>query len=158
MKRASITEELAYGSALERLTGGEKPEVRPRKKHSTGTAENWTLIAAGALSLPSARNTVGPTVEFPNDTYYQSFRLIFPTVKNPVSANSMQLAELQLDANDIGSPQPAALPIPDVTNNGDSIIAIDLDGDSSSPPAEGPANTIDNTLGRYLTGTRYAAP
>ena len=118
--------------------------------HGTGTAENWTLIAAGALSLPAARNTVGPTVEFPNDTHYQSFRLIFPTLKNPGSTNSMQLAELQLDANDIGSPQPAALPIPDVTNNGDSIIAIDFDGDSSSPGAEGPANAIDNTLDKCL--------
>ena len=118
--------------------------------HSTGTAENWTFIAAGALSLPAARNTVGATVEFPNNTHYESFRLIFPTVNNPGSADSMQLADLQLDANAIGSVQPAALSIPDVTNNGDSIIAIDLDGGSASPGAEGPANAIDNTLAKYL--------
>jgi hypothetical protein len=28
MKRARVTEELAYGSALDRLTGGDRPEVR----------------------------------------------------------------------------------------------------------------------------------
>ena len=30
MKRASITEELAYGTALDRLTGAEKPEPAPK--------------------------------------------------------------------------------------------------------------------------------
>ena len=29
MKRAKITEELAYGTALERLTGGDRPAVTP---------------------------------------------------------------------------------------------------------------------------------
>ena len=43
MKRASITEELAYGSALERLTGGEKPEVRPRKKHREARPSKTTI-------------------------------------------------------------------------------------------------------------------
>ena len=32
MKRASITEELAYGSALDRLTGAAKPPLVPEKK------------------------------------------------------------------------------------------------------------------------------
>ncbi|MFC1987745.1 hypothetical protein ACFLVH_04300 [Chloroflexota bacterium] len=32
MKRVSITEELAYGSALERLTGGSKPPPVPKKE------------------------------------------------------------------------------------------------------------------------------
>ena len=35
MKRAKITEELAYGSALDRLTGGERPAVSPEMKQST---------------------------------------------------------------------------------------------------------------------------
>jgi hypothetical protein len=34
MKRAKITEELAYGSALDRLTGGERPAASPEKKPS----------------------------------------------------------------------------------------------------------------------------
>jgi hypothetical protein len=32
MKRAKITEELAYGSALDRLTGGDRPAVSPEPK------------------------------------------------------------------------------------------------------------------------------
>ena len=32
MKRAKITEELAYGSALDRLTGGDRPVVTPEPK------------------------------------------------------------------------------------------------------------------------------
>jgi len=32
MKRASITEELAYGNALDRLTGGNRKEVAPRRR------------------------------------------------------------------------------------------------------------------------------
>jgi hypothetical protein len=32
MKRAKITEELAYGSALDRLTGGDRPSAPPEPK------------------------------------------------------------------------------------------------------------------------------
>jgi hypothetical protein len=34
MKRAKITEELAYGSALDRLTGGDKPNTAPEIKQT----------------------------------------------------------------------------------------------------------------------------
>ena len=38
MKRASITEELAYGNALDRLTGEErKPAARPKRQAATPT-------------------------------------------------------------------------------------------------------------------------
>ncbi len=35
MKRASVTEELAYGAALDRLTGADKPATAPRKRAPT---------------------------------------------------------------------------------------------------------------------------
>jgi len=35
MKRVQITEELAYGSALDRLTGAEQPAPTPKKKEGT---------------------------------------------------------------------------------------------------------------------------
>jgi hypothetical protein len=38
MKRAKITEELAYGSALDRLTGGERPPVSPEPKSEVPAA------------------------------------------------------------------------------------------------------------------------
>ena len=38
MKRAKITEELAYGSALDRLTGGDRPAVSPEPKPAVPAA------------------------------------------------------------------------------------------------------------------------
>ena len=35
MKRVSITEELAYGTALDRLTGNDKPEPTPKRREPT---------------------------------------------------------------------------------------------------------------------------
>ncbi|GAI16327.1 unnamed protein product, partial [marine sediment metagenome] len=39
MKRASVTEELAYGSALNRLTGSDKPALAPNKEEPTQQAK-----------------------------------------------------------------------------------------------------------------------
>ena len=68
---------------------------------------DFTLIASGDLALPSSRSTGGAsalndanlqTVEFNENTIvYSSYMIIFPTVKNPSAANSMQIAEIQLD-------------------------------------------------------------
>lgn len=63
---------------------------------STGTAENWTLIASGALNLPDARMTAGEIVTFANNTAYTSYKIVFPTVKDAEVANSLQFAGLQL--------------------------------------------------------------
>lgn len=43
MKRASVTEELAYGTALERLTGTDKPVTAPPKRRPTGPANLATI-------------------------------------------------------------------------------------------------------------------
>src|SRR4030042_1543569 len=40
MKRAKITEELAYGSAVDRLTGGDRPTASPEVKNPTPVAES----------------------------------------------------------------------------------------------------------------------
>jgi len=87
-------------------------------EHSDGTGENWTLIASGAVALPTTRNTLGPMVNFTNSTAYASYKMLFPTVKNAGAANSMQIAEinfflgagtavtpsLRLEAGDTGNP------------------------------------------------------
>ena len=39
MKRAKITEELAYGSALDRLTGGDRPVSSPEPKPAAPTSK-----------------------------------------------------------------------------------------------------------------------
>jgi len=67
--------------------------------HSTGTAENWTLIASGPISLPSGRNDVDrgtegyhASVVFCNTTPYSSYKMLFPTVKT--AGDYMQIAEI----------------------------------------------------------------
>ena len=39
MKRAKVTEELAYGTALDRLTGANKPAPPPEERKSTATRQ-----------------------------------------------------------------------------------------------------------------------
>jgi hypothetical protein len=51
-----------------------------------------------------------------------------------------------------------AVPIPDVTNAGDFIIPIDLDGVSSSPGAEQAPNTIDNNNGTKSSTSAKPTP
>lgn len=63
-----------------------------------GDQETWTLISAGALSLPGARETSSGEIAFANSTAYERYKVIFPTVKDSASANSMQIAEFRLHA------------------------------------------------------------
>ena len=62
--------------------------------NSTGEAENWTLIDEGAVTLPTARETVGPVVTVTNSGSYTSYKIMFPALKNPASADSMQIADV----------------------------------------------------------------
>jgi len=63
------------------------------------------LIASDAIGLPSSRNGGGATpldslnsasVAFANTAVYDSYVVVFPGVKDEASANSMQIAEVQL--------------------------------------------------------------
>jgi len=71
----------------------------------------WTAIASGNLDLPSGRNPAGSsvaipptgnlgafhqTIEFFNADPYAHYQLVFPTLKDAVAANSMQIAEIEL--------------------------------------------------------------
>jgi beta-glucosidase len=62
--------------------------------NSAGEAENWTLVDEGAVTLPTARETVGPVVTVTNSGSYTSYKMVFPTLKNPASADSMQIADV----------------------------------------------------------------
>lgn len=57
---------------------------------------DFTQISAGALALPVERLTAGGNVSFTNTTAYDTYLLVFPTVKDAVAANSMQIAEASL--------------------------------------------------------------
>jgi hypothetical protein len=92
-----------------------------------GAAGPWTLISSGALDLPLDRNVTnmppdftGTTpidpasdflqeVLFANTTPYTSYRLIFPTVRDSVAANSMQIADVELLGVVVPEPSTIAL-------------------------------------------------
>ena len=68
--------------------------------------ESFTEIAAGNLNLPGQRNAGGDaeltsansqTIEFSNTDAFDNYVVVFPTVKDGATANSMQIAEIQLN-------------------------------------------------------------
>lgn len=96
-------------------TANDSPERDPSSYEVYGTNQvigggpfplsGFSLISSGPLALPDTRNAGGAAVldslnsqilNFTNTASYTSYLVLFPTVKN-VSANSMQIAEIQLD-------------------------------------------------------------
>jgi hypothetical protein len=64
---------------------------------------SYNLISQGAVA-PFAFRHATQDILFPNDSFYSSYRLTFPTVVNEVAANSMQIAEIQLYGTVIPEP------------------------------------------------------
>jgi hypothetical protein len=75
----------------------------------------FSLISSGALALPDTRDTVTDTTGFNQivpinaANAFASYMLVFPTVKNPGGANSMQLSEVTFDATIVPEPSVALL-------------------------------------------------
>ena len=104
--------------------------------NSFGTSENWTRIASGDVTLPDTRMTAGEVLSFTNDTSYTSYRLLFPTLKNTINADSMQIADVGMFESTDGSGS-------SVVNFPDLGLAVDLGSQSSYPPAEPPSALLD---------------
>lgn len=130
---------------------------------------NWQLIAQGNVALPAARLTAGPVLSFANTTSYSNYRILFPTVNNAATANSMQVANIDLYSSNDGAGTPIQtpvdtvaafqLPAPDSRYNANEAPKYALDGtgvnlsypsQSNSPGNEGPPNTVDGTDAKYL--------
>jgi hypothetical protein len=80
------------------------------QSHSNGNGgENWTLISQGPLTLPDARFDGSTVVAVNSPANYTSYKLIFPTVKNAATANSMQIADIQFSTQLIPEPSTLAL-------------------------------------------------
>jgi hypothetical protein len=95
------------------LWGTNDPIQSPDNTSGTG-GEVWTLISSGPLSLPgdvTLDDGRGQTSVVPINASaaYQSYKIVFPTVKNAAGANSMQIANVQLFA--VPEPATAALAI-----------------------------------------------
>jgi hypothetical protein len=71
----------------------------------------WTLIASGAIvdfagEAAWPRQTMGTTpVTFDNATTYTNYKVMFPAVRDPTKANSMQIAEVELLGTGTAAPK-----------------------------------------------------
>lgn len=114
-------------------------------ENSTGLAENWTLIAAGGVTLPATRDTVGDLIPFANTDLFRSYKVIFPTLK---SGPLFQIAEVELFGD---VPSFAVNDINLFGQGATATLAVHFGPDSRFPGAEGPANLIDgNPATKYL--------
>ena len=91
--------------------------------NSDGSAENWSLISSGDISLSDDRFTPSEIVNFDNETPYESYRFVVTGVKDVDAANSMQLAEFQL----FGTVSMGGGGIPGDYNNSGLVEQGDLD-------------------------------
>ena len=113
--------------------------------NSDGNSEPWTLISAGDLFLPSARVSAGSVISFANVSAYTSYKMLFPTVKDAINANSMQLGDAAFFESNDGSG-------PNVLSPGDAVIAVDniLSLESEHFSFQGADKVIDGTTDKYL--------
>ncbi len=80
--------------------------------NSDGRAESWTLICGGTLRLPEERKTAGPVYIIANqEEPYTSYKVLFQTVKNAATANSMQIADIQFFGTVVPPEEPVEPPV-----------------------------------------------
>lgn len=116
-------------SAIRFYTANDAEERDPASYLFEGSSDGTTFatIASGSLALPADRNPGGAVaidpsihfnqvVTFPNTLEYSTYRLTFPALKNAASANSMQIAEVELLGVSGGSVVADA--------NGDGVVNI----------------------------------
>lgn len=158
----TIIQPFAYGPAVIRsmrlTTANDAPERDPASwelygtndpitsdDNSEGNQEDWTLIASGDANLPDDREAFGPEYSFSNETSYSAFKIIFPTVKDVNTANSMQVADISLfTGTDGGGDQILEL-------FDDAIAVGELRSESSYPGLEGPRQLFDGDANtKYL--------
>ena len=86
-------------------TANDAPERDPVAFELYGSNDSadgsWTLIAAGDIADFAGaeawpRFTMCTPIAFDNDVAYAHYQVLFPAVRDPSSANSMQIAEIEL--------------------------------------------------------------
>ncbi len=83
MKRATVTEELAYGTALDRLTGTDKPALVPTKEKPTGKSKVATIKLSVFLNREEDEylETLASTAKFSGGNKISKTRLIEAMVR-----------------------------------------------------------------------------
>ena len=123
-------------------SANDAPERDPATFVLSGSVDgvNFTEIASGDVPAFGARFE-RQEVSFANDTAYNTYKLIFPTVVNPDAANSMQIAEVELlgVAAEVEAP-----PSISVTRNADGALTVEFEGTlQTAPTVNGPWPDVD---------------
>lgn len=148
--------------SIQFVTANDAPERDPTSYEVWGTndpitsandsladEEDWVLITSGSLDLPEDRFAAGDVISFSNSTSYSGYRVIIPTVRDPMIANSMQIADVNIFESSNGTGTPIFDFFDDIRGSGISIQGGD--SESAYPGAESPAQAIDgDTLTKYL--------
>ena len=80
------------------------------EENSQGDMESWTLISSGSLA-PRLNRFDSFFAQFDNAVEYESYRLLFPTIRDADTANSMQIADVQFWSTQVPEPSSAAVMI-----------------------------------------------
>jgi hypothetical protein len=89
---------------------GTNDTIRSEDNSNSNGSEGWKLISSGRLALPGILPNgggddfrgVATLIPVNAESAYASYRLIFPTVKDASTANSMQIADIQFYAEPTG--------------------------------------------------------
>jgi hypothetical protein len=130
--------------AITLITANDAPNRDPASFSLEGSNDGttFTLIAQGPLSPPTTRFSFYQA-RFANTTSYSQYRVLFPTVSNSVTANSMQVSEVQLNTDG------------NILTSGDGITATYTSG-ASAIVGQGPAGMIDGQLGTAASPKKFA--
>jgi hypothetical protein len=108
--------------------------------NSQGNGESWTLISTGAFNddqVSLDRNATGDIVSITNSTTYQSYKFVFPTLRDSEQDNGFQVADIQMFGT-ITTPAPTP-----GDYNGDSVV------DAADYTVWRDGNSPDDTVGGY---------
>jgi hypothetical protein len=92
----SVGSSVVQGISL--VSANDAPERNPTSFTLEGSNDGggtWTPIASGPIPAFTAFFQE-KVIMFANAAAYTSYRILFPTVQDPIAANSMQIAEVQL--------------------------------------------------------------
>ena len=121
------------------VTANDAPERDPFDFVLEGSNDGgvtFGIIASGALNPATSRRALSQVL-FANSTAYGQYRITFPTVRAPGSANSMQVAEVRLITRG------------NILSNGDPFTVTYPSG-AFTGASEGPASLFDGRLGTKL--------
>ena len=128
---------LSVVRGLALTSANDHPERDPASFVLSGSYDgaSFTQIANAPVA-PFTSRFQRQVISFDNERAYTIYRLIFPTVADPVTAVAMQIAEVEL----LGTIGPK-----DLTSPGDAIVATS----NNSPNLESVANAIDDQAPQY---------